>query len=115
MARARCGTWWLNSQLVIGHWWEVGLRAYFLYNLLQPLQPLQLIMIEIFKTNVSNKKLAGRVLKALRTRLPAYAFNFDLEDCDRILRVQSDGTPLCLNEIIMVVKECSVEICLFED
>jgi hypothetical protein len=72
-------------------------------------------MIEIFKTNVSNKKLAAKILRTLRARLPGCVFNFDLEDCDRILRVQSDGMPLCLNEIIIVVEECSVEISLFVD
>jgi hypothetical protein len=72
-------------------------------------------MIEIFKTNVRNKRLAGRLLKALGERLPAYAFNFDLEDCDSILRVQSEDAALQVAEVIAVVRGHSVEIYLFED
>jgi hypothetical protein len=84
---------------------------------LQPLQPLQLpqSMIEIFKTNVSNKKLAGLILKALQRQLPAYTFNFDLEDCDRILRVQTQGADIAISAILNVVKNCGAEIQLFAD
>ena len=72
-------------------------------------------MVEIFKTNVTSKKVAGRVLKALRAQLPAYAFNFDLEDCDRVLRAQIQDTDLVVNDIINVAKSCEVAIELFVD
>ena len=72
-------------------------------------------MVEIFKTNVTRKRVAGRVLKTLQLHLPAYSFNFDLEDCDRVLRAQSENMALHVNEVIAVVKRCNVEICLFED
>jgi hypothetical protein len=72
-------------------------------------------MIEIFKTNVTNKRLASRVLKTLRTSLPCYHFNFDLEDCDRILRAQSTGEPIEITSIIKIVKDQYIEIRLFED
>ena len=58
-------------------------------------------MVEIFKTNVNNKKQAAKVLKTLNTNLPAYFFNFDLDDCDRILRVKSSGPPI---ETIRIIK-----------
>jgi hypothetical protein len=72
-------------------------------------------MVEIFKTNVTNKRLAARVLKELTARLPAYRFNFDLEDCDRILRVQSEEMAIKCNRVVEVVKEQRVEIFLWED
>lgn len=72
-------------------------------------------MVEIFKTNVNGKKAAGRVLKALHMHLPACTFNFDLEDCDRILRAQSENVALQVNEVIAIVKRHNVEISLFED
>jgi len=72
-------------------------------------------MVEIFKTNVNNKKQAGKVLKTLNTRLPAYFFNFDLDDCDRILRVKSPGPPIETAEIVKLVEDHSIEICLLED
>ncbi|HZY39633.1 MAG TPA: hypothetical protein VFE53_23420 [Mucilaginibacter sp.] len=72
-------------------------------------------MIEIFKTNVSNKRLAGRVLKALHRQLPAYTFNFDLEDCDRILRAQTKDANLMVGDIINIAKSCGLEIQLLVD
>ena len=72
-------------------------------------------MVEIFRTNVKNKRTAGKLLKALQTHLPTFRFNFDLEDCDRILRAQSNGCPVECTKIIQIVRGHSVEISLFED
>jgi hypothetical protein len=72
-------------------------------------------MVEIFRTNVKNKRLAGKVLKALQSHLPAFNYNFDLDDCDRILRVQSNGMPVECRKIIQIVKGYAIEISLFED
>ena len=43
-------------------------------------------MVEVFKTNVRTKKQALKVASLLR---PMKA-NFDLEDCDKILRVEDE-------------------------
>jgi hypothetical protein len=72
-------------------------------------------MVEIFKTNVKNKRLADKVLKTLHANLPGYLFNFDLEDCDRILRAQSRGITIETARIIRMAKDCCIEICVFED
>jgi hypothetical protein len=72
-------------------------------------------MVEIFKTNINSKKLADKVLKTLNTSLPAYRFNFDLEDCDRILRAQSGGSPIETMRIIQIVKDFCTEVSLFDD
>jgi hypothetical protein len=72
-------------------------------------------MVEIFKTNVNNKRLANELLKKLNAHLPAYYFNFDLDDCDRILRVQSQGCPVECYKIIQLVKNQNITISLLED
>ena len=72
-------------------------------------------MVEIFKTNVTNKRLANKVLKTLNESLPCHCFNFDMDDCDRILRAQTDGTPVQANKILQLVMEQAVEISLLED
>ncbi|MCR8556638.1 methyltransferase type 11 [Mucilaginibacter sp. BJC16-A38] len=72
-------------------------------------------MVEIFKTNVKSKRLAGKVLKSLQSHLPAFQFNFDLDDCDRILRVQTSGCPVECVKIIHIVKGYEIDISLFED
>lgn len=46
-------------------------------------------MVEIFKTNVTDGSQAGLVIQLLMEQWPQYQVNFDLEDCDHILRVES--------------------------
>ena len=45
----------------------------------------------IFKTNVSNKRKVSEV-STLLTSVPSIKqWNFDLEDCDKVLRIESTG------------------------
>lgn len=47
--------------------------------------------ILVFKTNVSSKRKIDR-LRPLLTSIPAIKqWNFDLEDCDKILRIETNG------------------------
>ena len=70
----------------------------------------QLTMIEIFKTNVENAGQAAALLAVLNHRFPAAEINFDLEDCDRILRVK--GENFCALLVIQTLAnngfECGV-------
>jgi hypothetical protein len=45
-------------------------------------------MVEVFKTNVQRKGEAKMLLLKLVQLSPEHKINFDLDDCDRILRVQ---------------------------
>jgi hypothetical protein len=47
------------------------------------------MMVEVFKTNVSNPKQAKMLLDQIHKVFNSYTANFDLEDCDKILRVKS--------------------------
>ena len=49
-------------------------------------------MIEVFKTNVSRQDQASFLLGKISTTFTGYYGNFDLEDCDKILRIQADGS-----------------------
>lgn len=51
-------------------------------------------MVEVFKTNVTEQNEAARLLSLLISRLPACKINFDLQDCDNILRVKGDVIPI---------------------
>ena len=44
--------------------------------------------IDIFKTNVQNNKQARMVTGLLKVNFTKAEINFDLEDCDRIMRVK---------------------------
>ncbi|SHI73968.1 hypothetical protein SAMN05444280_105100 [Tangfeifania diversioriginum] len=45
-------------------------------------------MVEVFKTNVDNPEQAESLVRRIHRQFPAYRANFDLEDCDKILRVE---------------------------
>lgn len=46
-------------------------------------------IIEVFKTNVETGEQAAYLVNLIRESFPEYTVNFDLDDCDRILRVKS--------------------------
>jgi len=47
--------------------------------------------VEIFKTNVSNEQLANKIVSDLKQLYPDYRINFDLEDCDKVLRIENNN------------------------
>ena len=49
-------------------------------------------IVEIFKTNVSDQQLANKIIMDLNQLFPDYNINFDLEDCDKVLRVKSPNS-----------------------
>lgn len=44
-------------------------------------------MIEVFKTNVQEVEQSVMIVRKLLEHFPNSAVNFDLEDCDKILRI----------------------------
>ncbi len=46
-------------------------------------------MIYVFKTTVKTKKAVKQITPKLNDLLPTSKWNFDLEDCDNILRIDS--------------------------
>lgn len=50
-------------------------------------------MVEVYKTNVKHKRQARRLLDVLSKQFPMFSINFDLEDCDKILRVEGKDIP----------------------
>ena len=46
-------------------------------------------MVEVFKTNITTQKKAKQVTKFLKEVFPVAKINFDLEDCDHILRIET--------------------------
>lgn len=59
-------------------------------------------MVEVFKTNIDNKLVAEQMRELLLARLPDCKVNFDLEDCDKILRVEGF---VSVDEVIRVINE----------
>lgn len=53
-------------------------------------EPIQYNMIEVFKTNVSEQQQADKLIGLLLNLLPNSNINFDLEDCDKVLRINHE-------------------------
>jgi hypothetical protein len=49
-------------------------------------------MVEVFKTNVENADQASALIARIHEAFAGLVVNFDLQDCDRILRVKSAGS-----------------------
>jgi len=47
-------------------------------------------MVEAFKTNVRKKAQSKTLLGVLCEAFPLFKINFDLADCDKVLRVEGD-------------------------
>jgi hypothetical protein len=59
--------------------------------------------VGVFVTNVSHKGQAEVITTVLHNHFPGLSISFDLEDCDRVLRIEHDG--VLSSEIIDLVRK----------
>jgi hypothetical protein len=69
-------------------------------------------MIEVFKTNVKYQNVADKLIDLIHKTFIGYKANFDLQDCDNILRVKSMTGSIESTHLIYLLKEfeCNAEI-----
>ena len=60
-------------------------------------------MVEVFKTNVQEFSEAQKLVALLRRHFPDSKINFDLDDCDKVLRVE--GNNLRIEKVMTLVME----------
>jgi hypothetical protein len=60
-------------------------------------------MIAVFRTGVGNQGDADYLMKIMKNRYPGYEINFDLEDCDRVLRIK--GQEIKNKDIIALFRK----------
>jgi hypothetical protein len=60
-------------------------------------------MVEVFKTNVQKKTESKMLLSVLSETFPSFKMNFDLSDCDKVLRVE--GEDMEALSIMILIKE----------
>lgn len=67
-------------------------------------------MVLVFKTNIDTLSKVKRISSKLNRLFPKSKWNFDLEDCDNILRFESDNDIVA--EVMILMKltgfECEV-------
>jgi len=69
-------------------------------------------MVEVFKTNVHCAEAAAKMLELLRLHCSDCQVSFDLEDCDRVLRVAGDR--VVATEVMLLLQQHGFE-CLVMD
>ena len=60
-------------------------------------------MIEVFKTNVQKDFQAQIIVAFLNQQFPGSRINFDLDDCDRILRIE--GSTFCPLKVMDLMEQ----------
>ena len=72
-------------------------------------------MVEVFKTNVDDLKDAAWLIAEIGRNFSHYQANFDLEDCDRILRVKCIDSAIDNCALISILTASGFEIEVLED
>lgn len=69
-------------------------------------------MVEVFKTNVQDPDQANALMEKIHHVFQHYSINFDLEDCDKILRVKSTSGPIETSVLVHFLKiaGCNAEV-----
>ena len=70
-----------------------------------------LIMVEVFKTNIQSKAQARLVAGLLKKAFLEAHINFDLDDCDKILRIEGineSSTPAIVADLKKLGFKCEV-------
>lgn len=69
-------------------------------------------MVEVFKTSVKDQDVADKLIDQIHKTFIGYTANFDLQDCDNILRVKSMTGSIKSTHLIYLLKEfgCNAEI-----
>jgi hypothetical protein len=65
-------------------------------------------MVEVFKSNVDELEVASTLIEKLHAHFPQSRVNFDLSDCDKILRVEAE--VIYSDKIIELVKSSGYQL-----
>ena len=69
-------------------------------------------VILVFKTNVSRYRDAKKLLTCLLEQFPTHRVNFDLEDCDKILRIE--GTQISYEAVVTILNKNNYQCLILE-
>jgi len=70
--------------------------------------------VEVFKTDITKKKVARLLVESLAVQFPGYHINLDFDDCDKVLRIESLYPSECfqmdVDQIVSFVQHQNVKI-----
>lgn len=62
-------------------------------------------MVEVFKTNLNDVVQSIIVAKEIERSFPYYEVNFDLDDCDRILRIKNRSGSVEIPPVVLLLEQ----------
>lgn len=68
-------------------------------------------MIEVYKTNVQTRQQANKIMGLLQHNFSKARINFDLQDCDKVLRlegIKSGDKIKVINDLICLGFKCEI-------
>jgi hypothetical protein len=65
-------------------------------------------MVEVFKTDMDDCHQAALLVNQIHQTFPGYEANFDLDDCDKILRVSFTGGVIQTALIIVLLQNFGI-------
>ena len=68
--------------------------------------------IEIFKTDIKNKRNGRKIIKELRSKFPQTKIDIDFDDCDKILRLE--GQDFIIEDTVAFVNDAGHQCEIFE-
>ena len=63
-------------------------------------------IVKVFKTDVQDQLVARQIIRFLQQTLSHCRINFDLDDCDRILRIESQQGSVEEAEVQLLIASC---------
>ena len=72
-------------------------------------------MVEVFKTSIQDLQQAGIVKQLLLVQNPLLEINFDLEDCDKILRIKNIEKAIDISSVLKVLNETGIYVEVLAD
>jgi hypothetical protein len=72
--------------------------------------PMQPTCVEVFRTNIPSAEVAAKVVNMLQTLFQRYRINVDLDDCDKVLRIEGNNinTPEVIDAVCRLGYTCQV-------
>ena len=72
-------------------------------------------MVEVFKTDVEKQGQARLLADLICLAFTGYRASFDLEDCDRVLRISCEGAAICNASVIGLLRSFGYKAALLEE
>lgn len=60
-------------------------------------------MVEVFRTNVQEVSVSEMIIKKLLVCYPESCVTFDLDDCDKVLRIKNE--TVCVQQVIALLND----------